>query len=54
MLAKAVRDAGHPVTLGGIEFASELATAMDLYRAGKNDRGLGQFLDQARQHIRSL
>lgn len=54
MLAKAVRDAGHPSTLGGVEFAIELADAMDLYRAGKNESSLGRFLTEARQRIRSL
>lgn len=54
MLAKAVRDAGHPPTLQGIEFASELADAMNLYRAGRNERSLGRFLADARQRIQSL
>ena len=52
ILAKAVRDAGHPSTLGGIEFAAELADTMDLYRAGKNEKSLGRFLADARQGIR--
>lgn len=32
-LAKAVRQAGYPPTLGGIEFAREIVTGMDLFRA---------------------
>lgn len=47
-LANAVRQAGHPATLGGIEFAQELVEAMDLYRAGKNDRSLKSFLEELR------
>ncbi len=48
MLAKAVRDAGHPPTLGGVEFAVELVDAMDLYRAGKGDGSLRAFVDDLR------
>lgn len=54
MLARAVRDAGHPPTLGGVEFAREIADAMDLYRAGKNERSLKLFLDEVRPKIRQL
>lgn len=52
ILAKAVREAGHPPTLGGVEFASELVGAMDLYRAGKNDHSLGAFVDDLRGKLR--
>lgn len=52
-LASAVNEAGHPNTLGGIEWASELVAAMDLYRAAKNDPALGTFLDDLRAAIRS-
>jgi hypothetical protein len=54
ILAKAIRDAGHPPTLGGAEFATELADAMDLYRAGKNEKSLGRFVDDTRQRIRAF
>ena len=54
LLAKAVQQAGHPPTLGGIEFASELVEGMDLYRAGKNDRSLKALLDDLRSGIRNL
>lgn len=54
ILGTAVRDGGHPPTLGGVEFAAELAAAMDLYRAGKNEKSLGQFLTDARTRIRGL
>ncbi|MEW6742539.1 MAG: hypothetical protein AB1486_07255 [Planctomycetota bacterium] len=53
-LAKAVRQAGHPATLGGIEFARELVEGMDLYRAGRNDRSLKAFLDDLRSRLRML
>lgn len=52
-LAKTVRDAGHPSTLGGIEFAQELVDAMDLYRASKNERSLKAFLDDLRAVLRA-
>lgn len=53
-LTKAVREAGHPIILRGIEFASELVTGMDLFRAGKNDRSLKAFLDDLRGKLRTL
>jgi hypothetical protein len=54
MLVKAIRDAGHPSSLGGIEFARELAEGMDLYRASQNERSLKLFVDEARAKIRQL
>lgn len=54
LLRSAVRQAGHPLPLGGIEFAAELAEAMDLYRAGKADASLKAFLDDLRTALRTL
>ena len=54
VLSKAVVDAGHPPTLGGIEFAEELAKAMDFYRAGKTDRSLKHFLEDTAARFKSL
>ena len=54
VLAKAVRDGGHPPTLGGIEFASEIVAAMDLFRAGKTESSLKHFLEAATARIRLL
>ena len=51
-LADAVVEAGHPPTLGGIEFAAELVEAMDLYRAGKAERSLKHFLDDATAQLK--
>ncbi|MBI3105456.1 MAG: hypothetical protein HYY95_07775 [Candidatus Rokubacteria bacterium] len=53
-LANAVRKAGHPATLGGIEFAPELVERMDLYRAGKSERSLKAFVDDLRGKLRTL
>jgi hypothetical protein len=53
-LAKAVRQAGHPPTLGGIEFAREIVESMDLFRAGKNDRSLKAFVDDLRSSLRTF
>ena len=53
-LAKLVRRAGHPATLGGIEFAQELVERMDLYRAGKNERSLKAFVDDLRGRLKAL
>lgn len=46
LLAQAIIRGGHPPTLNGIEFASELVGAMNLYRAGKNEPSLGHFIEQ--------
>lgn len=54
VLAKAVRQAGHPPTLAGIEFARDLAAGMDLYRASRNDRSLKSFVDDLRGSLRRL
>ena len=53
ILASTIAAAGHPPTLGGIEFAQELVEAMDWYRAGKNDRSLRRFLGDAVARIKS-
>lgn len=53
LLAQTVAEAGHPPTLGGIEFAADLVEAMDLYRAGKDESSLGAFLDDLRAALRS-
>ena len=54
ILSQAVADAGHPATLGGIEFARELVQAMDLFRAGKTERTLGDFVQEVRNVMRRL
>jgi hypothetical protein len=54
ILSKAILDGGHPPTLGGIEFAQELVEAMDLYRAGRAERSLKHFLDEANAQIKRL
>lgn len=54
VLAKAVRQAGHPPTLGGIEFARDIVGGMDWYRAGRNDASFGAFLDELRGGLRRL
>jgi len=48
VLREAVRQAGHPATLGGIEFAQEIVAGVNWYRAGRNDRSLKAFLDALR------
>jgi hypothetical protein len=51
LLASTVASAGQPAPLGGIELADDLVQAMDLFRAGKADPALGQFLDDLRTAI---
>jgi hypothetical protein len=53
-LAKLVSKAGHPATLGGIEFAQELVERMDLYQAGKNERSLKAFVGDLRARLKTL
>jgi hypothetical protein len=52
-LVTALRAAGHPVTLGGAEFAEEIITAADLFRAGKNEPSLKHFVDELRGLMRT-
>lgn len=54
VLAKTVRQAGHPATLGGIEFAPDLVEGMDLHRAGRGNHSLKAFLDGLRGKLRLL
>lgn len=48
VLAEAVEQAGHPPTLGGIEFAQDLVEHLDYYRAGSADSSFKHFLDETR------
>lgn len=54
LLADAIREGGRSATLGGIEFASDLVSAMDFYRAGKSHHSLKAFLDDLRRKLGSL
>lgn len=49
ILARTVKEAGYPAMLGGLEFADDIAAAMDLYRAGKNEKSLKAFIDTAKR-----
>lgn len=53
-LVNAIRSAGHPPTLSGVEFAEELAWAIDFYAAGKMDRSFSSFIDDLRSALRRL
>lgn len=52
ILVSAIAQGGHPVVLGGVEFAPDLVGAMNLYRAGRNDPSLKAFLDDLRAELR--
>lgn len=54
LLADAVRSAGEIAPLGGIEYADELVSVMDFFRASKSDASLRIFLSEAREAIRKL
>ena len=51
-LARAVKEGGHPPTLGGIEFAAEIVAAMDLYKAGKSEPSLKHFIQGVLQRFK--
>ena len=53
-LSRAVRQAGHPPTLGGIEFARDIVDGMDWYRASRNDKSFKAFVDDLRGGLRRL
>jgi hypothetical protein len=53
MLTTDLRNAGHPVLLGGGEFAEEIVAAMDLTRAAKNEPSLKNFLSDFRTELAS-
>jgi hypothetical protein len=52
LLAEAVRKTGRAPTLGGIEFADELAGQMDYFRAGKTDPAIKHFVEDLRAKFR--
>ena len=54
VLKTAIRQAGHPDTLGGVEFAPELVEDMNLYQAGRRDSSLKAFLDDLRAKLRQV
>ncbi len=51
-LADGLREAGHPVVLGGAEFAQEIVDSMDLFRASRSEPSLKHFLDDLRAVVR--
>lgn len=50
-LKQSVIKGGHAALLGGIEFAAELVTSMDLYRAGKAHPSLKHAIDEIRRSL---
>ena len=50
-LANEIRKGGHPIRFGGIEFASELVEAMDLYKARKNEETLNNFISELQEAL---
>ena len=48
LLAQAIRGSGFVPNIGGIEFAEDIAAAIDLPRAAALDPSLGRFLDDLR------
>lgn len=54
LLTDAVRQGGHPPTLGGVEFAAELIAKMDFNRACRNDSSLKAFIDELSGRLRRI
>ncbi len=54
LLAQAVRDAGRPVVLEGLEHAQSIVAAMDLPAAAQADAQLGKFIDAMRSALARL
>ena len=53
VLGTAVRRGGHPRMLDGIEFGTEIAEKMELYRAGRTERSLKVFVEDLRNKFRT-
>jgi hypothetical protein len=53
ILVNALRAAGHPVSLGGAEFATEIVAEMDFFRAGKNEPSFKHFVDELRGLVKT-
>lgn len=54
LLRRAIQDAGLDLILGGAEHGEAIVQAMDLYKVGKNEPSLGQFLEDLRSALQSL
>lgn len=52
LLNLAIREAGVEPLLGGVEYAADLANAMDLERASRSDREFNHFLHDARRRMK--
>lgn len=51
-LRSTVRSSGRPAPLGGVEYGQEIASTMNLYRAGRNVPSLRRFVRDARECLR--
>lgn len=54
LLRDTIRSAGQPILTSEMEYAPDLVAAMDLFRAGKNQRSLKSFVEAVRSALRSL
>lgn len=53
-LESAVRTGGNAATLRGLEFGPDIANAIDLYRAGKADASLKNFISELRAKLKEI
>lgn len=53
LLSRAIMGGNNPTIFSGIELASELANAMNLYQAGRTDASLKSFIDDLRNKLRT-
>lgn len=54
LLRHTIRTAGQPILTSEMEYAPDLVSAMDLYRAGKNQPSLKHFVEEIRSALQGL
>jgi len=54
LLRRTILEAGQPILTTEMEFAPDLVERMNLYKAGKNQRSLGHFVEGLRSAFRLL
>jgi len=54
LLVRLLLEAGQTVTLGGAEFADEIVSAMDLYKASKAEPSLADFIGDLRSAFKTM
>lgn len=53
-LKKIIRDAGWPITQGGIEYSQDIIEEMDFVKAIKNDPSFGKFISDLKSTLKNI